>query len=291
LAFARSILLAAEQRGLKVYPSHQSVWHFDDKVAQKYLLESIEAPLAETWVFFERTKAEAFLEGATYPLVFKLRRGAGSLNVRLVRNLRDGRALARAMFGRGIKTFPVASGTARAVGRAKRKSTAPLLERGRRALSNTLRKLLRDDRERDYVLFQEFVPGNEHDTRVTVIGDRAFTFRRAVRVNDFRASGSGRNSYPDSQDVDEDLIRIAFCVTERLGTQSLALDFVRQGGTSEPLLLEVSYSFVGAFIEQCPGYFKRNGRWESGHFDPATLILADLVYGASDEGYDVARRS
>ena len=46
--------------------------------------------------------------------------------------------------------------------------------------------------QRDYLLVQEFLPGNGFDTRITVIGNRAFGFRRFNRPDDFRASGSGR---------------------------------------------------------------------------------------------------
>ena len=44
LMIARSVLLSAEQMGLVVFPNHATNWHFDDKLAQKYLLESIGAP-------------------------------------------------------------------------------------------------------------------------------------------------------------------------------------------------------------------------------------------------------
>src|SRR6185503_17089802 len=42
-----------------------------------------------------------------------------------------------------------------------------------------------------YILLQEFLSNNKFDTRVTVIGNRAFAYRRFNRPNDFRASGSG----------------------------------------------------------------------------------------------------
>ena len=37
---ARHILKAAEMMGLAVFPNTATCWHFDDKVAQKYLLEA-----------------------------------------------------------------------------------------------------------------------------------------------------------------------------------------------------------------------------------------------------------
>ena len=46
-------------------------------------------------------------------------------------------------------------------------------------------------REKGYIYFQEFIPGNEFDIRIIVVGDKAFAIKRMVRKNDFRASGSG----------------------------------------------------------------------------------------------------
>ena len=106
LRFARSVLLAAARLGLQTYPNHPTVWHFDDKAAQKYLLESIGAPLADTWVFYDPNEAREFIEHATYPLVWKLRGGAGSLNVRLLRNRDQARNMVTLMFGKGVPAFP-----------------------------------------------------------------------------------------------------------------------------------------------------------------------------------------
>ena len=39
--FARQLTLALEKAGKKVFPNSDSCWHFDDKVGQKYLFESI----------------------------------------------------------------------------------------------------------------------------------------------------------------------------------------------------------------------------------------------------------
>jgi glutathione synthase/RimK-type ligase-like ATP-grasp enzyme len=279
LQFARAILLSAEQRGIHVFPDHRTVWHFDDKVAQKFLLEAIGAPLAATWVFFDRAEALGFLESAEYPLVFKLRNGAGSLNVQLIRSLSDGVRVVDVMFGRGLPRFPARASLMRAATRAKRsdRGAGTLLERGLRAASLLMRKVASTDRERGYALFQRYVSGNARDVRVTVIGDRAFTFFRGVRPNDFRASGSGLLQYPGAEAVPRDMVDIAFSIAQSLRTQSLALDFVVEPESNRPVLLEISYTFMASAVEQCPGYFGRRQTWVPGNFDPAELILKDVV--------------
>ena len=69
------------------------------------------------------------------------------------------------------------------------------------------------------VLFQEFLPCNDFDTRITVIGNRAFGFRRFNRANDFRASGSGKIDY-DPKNIAPEMVQLAFDVTRRLNVQS-----------------------------------------------------------------------
>ena len=106
LRFARSILEAVEMRRVRVFPNHRTAWHFDDKVAQKYALEAVRAPTPTTWVFIDQASALDFLEGARFPLVFKLRIGAASLNVQLMRDRRHGERLVGQMFaGRGGPGF------------------------------------------------------------------------------------------------------------------------------------------------------------------------------------------
>lgn len=40
--------------GIKSCPDENTCWHFDDKIGHKYLLEAIDAPLAPSYVFYNR---------------------------------------------------------------------------------------------------------------------------------------------------------------------------------------------------------------------------------------------
>ena len=102
LLVAKAILSALEHSGFRAFPDWRTGWHFDDKVAQKYLFEAVDAPFVPTWVVLERHSA---LDSATFPKVFKLRGGAGSSNVRLVRNRNDARRLVRRAFGSGFSSY------------------------------------------------------------------------------------------------------------------------------------------------------------------------------------------
>ncbi len=124
-------------------------------------------------------------------------------------------------------------------------------------------------------MFQQFMPDNTTDTRITVIGGRAFGFVRNVRKNDFRASGSGSIAY-DREGIDPKCVKIAFRVSDALRAQSLALDFVKDV-EGRPVVVEISYGYVPEAVHDAGGYWDRTGRWCPGEFWPEHLIADDLL--------------
>jgi len=277
LLMAQQVLHAAEQMGLTVFPDVATCWHFDDKVAQKYLLEGIEAPLVPTYIFYDKREALAWLRTATFPLVWKLRGGAGSTNVRLVRDYGEAERVCGRMFGRGVTLAPAYLADMKT--RAKKaKSLRIFWEKLGRAptrfKSAWQRKRLMG-REIGYVLFQEFIPGNTFDTRIAVVGDRAWGFTRGVRENDFRASGSGKINY-DMSKVNPECVRIAFRVARTLRAQSIAFDFLAPQG-SDPQMVEISYGYLAEAVYRAPGYWEPDLTWHEGHFWPQEAILDDLL--------------
>ena len=274
---ARQIVASLEASGLRVFPNVNTCWHYDDKVAQKYLLEAIGAPLIPTWVFFDLKEALRWIDMTTWPKVFKLRCGAGSRNVRLVRSRDEAAALCRQAFGRG---FPAVAGYLADMQTRLRKTrnTREFWERLARA-PKTLRNILalrrQMHRERGYIYFQEFLPDNAYDTRITVIGDRAFGFMRTNRPNDFRASGSGTIIY-ERERIDPRCVEIAFEVAARIGSQSLAFDFLFNP-QREPMIGEISYCFMSSAVHACEGQWNRQGVWHPGHVWPEDAILEDIL--------------
>ena len=57
---AKQILFALEHSGFLVFPNHKTAWHFDDKVAQKYLFEAIDASMVPSYAFFNKQEALAW---------------------------------------------------------------------------------------------------------------------------------------------------------------------------------------------------------------------------------------
>lgn len=282
---ARHVIRSAETMGLLVFPNSATCWSFDDKLAQKYLLESIGAPLSETHAFFRISDAMEWLEKSQFPQVFKLRCGAGSTNVRLVEGADEGKKLIRQAFLRGFPFRPSHFVEARDHMK-KRKAMGPNIH-GKRfdVLGKILRYIKRSAKARalnrqmgneiGYVIFQQFIPDNTFDTRITVIGDRAFAFTRNVRRGDWRASGSGDINY-DMDIIDPSCIEIAFITAAKLKCQSIAFDFVK-GKSGEQKILEISYAYNAKAVYDCPGYWSRGLTWTAGHVFPQDAIFDDML--------------
>lgn len=274
----RSISLALSRAGIRVFPTAADYWHFDDKIAQKYLFEAVGIPTPSTVVLFERKSALKWMSEAVLPTVFKLRSGAGSTNVSLVRQRVNGVSRVERMFGRGVVSTDGAFGDYKTKVRmhAARRDWLATLQRAPQTLRSwwNLRNEL--DRERGYVYFQEFIDGNSDDTRVTVIGDRAFAFRRMVRPGDFRASGSGMIDYEPSK-IDQRCIALAFDAAHRIGSTCMAFDLVKRPHDGAPLVVEASFAFASEAVHKCPGHWGRDGSWKPGSMRPEDAVFNDLM--------------
>ncbi|MCP9613005.1 ATP-grasp domain-containing protein [Coprobacter tertius] len=278
LLMARNVLFSAEKMGIRVFPDFNTSWHFDDKVSQKYLLEAVDAPVVPSWAFYEEKEALEWLQSAQYPLVAKLRRGAGSYNVRLIRNYGQAKRYCRKMFHKGVLPTPgyLADGKNK-LKVAYRGGISGIINRIKKA--PTFFRQIRYGRnlfpkEKGYVYFQQFIPGNTHDLRIAVVNGRVWGFHRKVRDNDFRASGSGIIDY--EMEIPSHIVKKSLEVARKLGTQSVAFDYVKDV-SGNYYIVEISYGYVGQAIYDCKGYWDSDLNFHKGHFYPESLILEDLI--------------
>lgn len=273
--FAKQLIYSVEAAGKKVFPDFHTVWHFDDKVGQKYLLEAIGASLVTSWVFYDKKEAQHWAKTTFFPKVFKLRGGASSQNVRLVHSLSEAQSLIRRAFGSGFPLYdPLGS----------LKERWRKYQLGKTGAKDLLKGLVRfvipppfaqvKGREVGYVYLQEYIPDNDHDIRVVVIGDKAFAIKRMVRKNDFRASGGGEIFYEKALFNKND-IRLAFEIHKKLKSQCTAMDFVYDKG--QPKIVEISYGFSPEGYDPCPGYWDEDLNWHEGKFDPYGWMVDLLI--------------
>lgn len=270
---ARRLLPVIERElGLAVYPDQKTCWHYDDKVAQAYLFAALGIPTPRTWVWFDRDGALAWSRAVSYPMVIKLWAGAASDNVRLVRDPIEAERWIHSLFGPGVHGLKDGPPPAWPLSLVRLRYALRLARRGYPPPAQPPGRWW--ELHKDYVLFQEFLPNNDYDTRVTVIGDRAFGFRRMNREADFRASGSGRIDY-DPSGVAPAFVRLAFDAANKLRAQSCAIDGLWRG--SEPVVGEVSYTYVSWAVQQCPGHWDRELNWHEGHMWPEEAQVEDFL--------------
>ncbi|MDN4753732.1 hypothetical protein QYZ87_04190 [Porphyromonadaceae bacterium W3.11] len=270
---AKRILFALEHAGVKVYPNFSTGWHFDDKVAQKYLLEAIEAPIVPSYVFYDKTEALNWAMSTSYPKVFKLRGGAGSSNVFLIENKKKAKKYIRKMFSSGMKMSPLKMAGRNFKGfLAGRNSFYDFAKYVGLFLFPKKYEISFMPKEKGYVYFQDFIPNNKFDTRVVVINGRAIAERRMVVDGDFRASGSGIFNYDE---INLDAVQIALEVSEKLKLQSCAYDFVIDN--NNPLIVEMSYAFGVTGIKNAPGYWDSSLKWHETSIDFQEWILESLI--------------
>ena len=130
--------------------------------------------------------------------------------------------------------------------------------------------------EKNYFYLQEFLLDNNYDIRVTVIGNRAFSFRRFNRPGDFRASGSGDIDFW-KEEVDKRCLKIAFDISKTLNFQSMAYDFV-YNQDRVPKIIEISYAYASWAINKCTGFWDTDLHWHKGNFWPGNCIIEDLLH-------------
>ena len=253
---------------VKCFPNYETFWPHDDKIKEFYLLKSHDFPVIDSRVFWDFDNAMAYISQADFPFVMKLPKGAASVNVVLVRKYGEAKKIIKQVFKGGVRS-----------GRLKSKSSlstfanAGPIKFGRSLLRSQLQKvgiIAYGPEERQVhnssILIQKFLPDNTTDTRITIIGKRAFGARRFVRQGDFRASGSGSYDFnPDN--VDKRCVEIAFSVSQRMNFDSMAYDFLYDID-DKPYISEMSYTFPVEAITDISGYWDEKFCWHERKYLP-----------------------
>lgn len=228
--------------GLPVWPARVLRETFEDKIAQAYLLDALGIPHPRTWVFWHAAEALERLDGLPFPLVAKLSRGVQSDGVALIRNRTEAEELIGRMFSFGLSSMNF------------------LRDRSERRFGkyNLMLRSMRRGRfkgniERGYVLFQEFIPGNDFDTRLMLQDDKVLALRRHNRKGDFRASGSGLMDY-DAEAISPAAVTLTFELARAMKVPSLVADVIFR--CDEPLINEFSYSTQIHGVRPCRGHWR-----------------------------------
>jgi glutathione synthase/RimK-type ligase-like ATP-grasp enzyme len=275
---AMSILPVIENfTKVKVFPNLSTCWHYDDKIQESILLKQCGFPAIDFFVFWDKQKALEWLESWNeFPIVHKLKSGAGAHTVKLLRDKNDCKKMINKMFGSGIHQDRFAPWV---LFKNLNYDSVKIF----RYYAIKLRNFIKGQdvsqywqKQKNYIYFQRFMPGNTYDTRVTTAGLRAHAFRRFVRPNDFRASGSNKWDI-DKDQIDLRMIKIALEISKFFGFQAMAYDFVYDEN-KEPRIVEMSYLYGGAgYPDFMNGYWDEHLNWHEGRFWPQHFELMDLL--------------
>ena len=280
---AQHILDLAESMGLIVYPDHHTAWHFDDKIAEMYALQAVNAQIPNSWVFYEYDKCVDWLEHtASFPLVAKLRRGSGSNNVKLLHSVSDAKRYARRMFTKGYspaqslayKTYSKIQSTRDWETFAKRFKQIPNFLKARKFGKGM-------PAERGYCYFQEYIENAGYDLKIAVVNGKCSYFARHTRKGDFRASGGGDFYYDDTL-ITKDIIREVFRTADALHTQCIGFDIVVESKTGKGLIVEMCHGFDYDAVYDAKGYYDRGCVWHEEPMHCGNEIIKELLGNCLD---------
>ncbi len=265
------------QFGPRMIPSWPEIAIYENKRALAAWLRTNGIPHPETHVFDRAEDASAFVRSTRFPLVAKTSMGAGGSGVRILQSLEEALGYVDRTF-HGIGAPRDSGPKWRKQGfamRALRKLARPyaVLERLREYRS------IKNDPQRDHVLFQAFVP-HTFEWRAVRIGDSFFAHKKLVLAE--KASGSLLKEYGDPP---KDLLDFVRKVTDDHGFRSVAIDMF-EGPEGRYLVNEVQCVFGQSdphqmIVDGVPGrYRSANGAWlfEPGEFNRFESYLLRLEY-------------
>lgn len=278
MLFARSILTSIKSLGVKVFPDYETVWHFDDKVAETYLLKSNGSPIPLSYVFYTYKSAVNYLVNeCSYPIVAKLRCGSGSSNVKLLKSRNKAIRYTKKMFSSGYNTAPnILFKTKSNIKSAKNWTT--IVKRFKRIpdFLETLNNARKFPKEKGYIFLQEYIPNDGFDLKVVVVGDKLSFLARDVRKGDFRASGGGSIKY-DKTLISSEIREVAFSISEKCGFQSMGYDFVIDKRDNSAKIVEISYGFSHTAQMELGGYWDKEGKWYDEPLNAPIEIIKNMI--------------
>jgi hypothetical protein len=275
ILYDERLAILNEVLGYRIYPGLEEVEIYENKKYLSYWLAANKIPHPKTWVFYYEQEAMDFLKKAQFPIVAKANVGGSGNGVRILKS----RASAQAYVN---QTFS-GKGAPRSVGPKWRKKG--FLKRvirklmDREALQNKLNqyKHLRAEVQKDFVVFQEFIP-HEFEWRTVRIGDSFFAHKKLM--NGEKASGSLLKNYDNPPLELFDFVKE---ITDRKGFRSQSVD-IFETADGRYLVNEMQCIFGQSdpyqmLVDGVPGRYRRiDDQWvfEAGDFNRHESFLLRL---------------
>lgn len=215
LIHKRIMATLASNRHLVLVPDYRSSVLYDDKLEQ---LRNFAQWMPRTRVFTSPPSANKFLnsKGVKYPFISKTAEGAGSHNVRFIKTEKEAR------------------------------------EEIKFAFSDIGIKCKYGQAQHGYVMWQEYLAGNEGDIRIIAIGSKRMILKRKNRQDRPMASGSG-DVQPITK-MDDELRSALQFANLFFGSERQSwcgIDLVRDPVTKEWRLLETTVGWTMNGYYEC----------------------------------------
>lgn len=251
---------------IPVYPSMEEIEIYENKKYFSYWAQARQIPHPATQVFYFEKEAIESLEQASFPVVAKTSIGASGRGVSILKSKEEAQQYVRSTFS--------GEGANRSVGPKWRKKgfvgrvIKKLLNPAAFKAKLQQYKNARNDVQKDFVIFQEFIP-HDYEWRCVRIGDSFFAHKKLMDGE--KASGSLLKGY-DNPPLE--LLDFVKEITDTYGFYSQAVDIFEGGegkylinemqcifGQSDPYQMKVD-GVVGRYIYQ-------NDQWvfEAGDFN------------------------
>jgi len=251
---------------LNTYPTFEECIIYENKRVLSYFLEANGIPHPSTKVFYNKEEAIAFAGKAKYPLVAKTSIGGSGSGVEIIKTAQNAKKyVVKAFSKQGIKRR---FGPNRVTGSPKYwlsktlKSPSYFIKRINEYLS------IYKHGERDYVIFQEYIP-HDYEWRCVRIGDSYFAHRKR-KLGD-KASGTKGIDYVNPPESLLDFTR-DLCIKHNFNC--MAADIFEDGRGGYLINeLQTIFGHVQAYIlsvDGNPGRFRfdKNGwLFEKGDFN------------------------
>ncbi|KXB33523.1 RimK-like ATP-grasp domain protein [Bacteroidales bacterium KA00251] len=232
------------------FPSFHEVWQYEDKCRAHYLYQVYNLPCIPTRSSNSREESIKLSETINYPIIVKTRTGAGSFGVKKIDNKTKLRRYIKSVFS----------------------------SRGKYTLYPY-------ERQKDYILLQEFIDNASYDLRVMLVGNKAYGYYRYPNKGDFRASGEGNEDH--SRPTPISVLKEAIKVREALESRVLGVDFLYSDKYKQHLIIEASIfneidpPSIETRLEGVPGFYNisdpENICYEEGAFWFPELIAESII--------------
>lgn len=188
--------------GKTCFPSFHEVWQYEDKNRATYLYKSLGLPLIPTLISNSKADAFSLTKKLSFPVIYKTYIGSSSKGVTKVNTLSQARKIINKIFShKGLKTvFPYF-------------------------------------KQKDTVLFQEFIHDAGYDLRIMMIGNKAFGYYRYPKKNDFKASGTG---IYEKKEIPKEALQIALEIKTKLNSRLMGVDLLFCKKSNQYKIIETS---------------------------------------------------